>query len=99
MQDLSLLWTVIVTIVGAIIGGIIRFFTYKADQEKELSQLKLENAVMKEKLSSLEYVTDHLTRAGEDMKKEFGSLNNVMTQILTELKHVAKEVQELKAKP
>jgi hypothetical protein len=98
MDNLSLLWTIVVTIVGAILGGVVRFFTYKTEQEKELAQIKLDNAVLTKEVEGLKYVTDHLSRAGEDMKKEFSIMNNMLTQVLTEIKHISKDLADLKTK-
>lgn len=99
MADLSLLWAINVTVIGTILAGIIRFYTYKAEQEKKISELKLEQAVQAEKLAAQKVITDHLTRAGEDMKKEFGQMNNILTQVFTEVKHISKDVQDLKQRP
>lgn len=79
----SAIWPIIAAIFGVIVTGIIYYFSGQAKYVKRVSDLETEVAVLKTEVNSLNMVTGHLTRTGEDIKKELGSLTGDIREIKT----------------
>lgn len=90
-MDLGTISNIIMWLIGGIAGCFIFALSFVFNVKEKLS-------ILSEKQKNCEFVIEHLTRSGENIKGQIQAHDMVLERLQSDMKHIVKGIDEINAK-